>query len=186
MAEAHHICPWWVGYLMANPLRKLFQRPEPYFEPWVTKGSTVLDIGSAMGYFSLPMARIVGPTGKVVCVDIQERMLSALRRRARRAKLEDRLDIRLCKDGGFSLEGLDGQVDFALACFMVHEVPNQRTLFEEVYQSLKTGGQMLVTEPTGHVPQSDFDQEIALAKEVGFTAISTPDLPRSLTMLLRK
>lgn len=43
---------------------------------------TVLDVGSAMGFFSLPMAEMVGPGGKVVCIDVQLKMLQVLRRRA--------------------------------------------------------------------------------------------------------
>lgn len=186
MAATKRICPWWIGYLMANPLRRLFQRPEDYFEPWVGEGSVVADIGCAMGYFSLPMARAVGPTGRVVCVDIQERMLSSLRRRARRADLEDRLELRLCREGGFALDGLEGQVDFALACYMVHEVPDPRRLFSEAHQALKCGGQMLVSEPAGHVSKRAFAAEIELAREVGFEPVSAPEVRRSRTALLRK
>ena len=68
MAE-EHVCPVWVGYLLASPVRKLIQNPKKLLSPYVEEGMTVLDAGCAMGFFSLPMARMVGPNGKVICGD---------------------------------------------------------------------------------------------------------------------
>ncbi len=75
---AGNVCPHWVGYLLASPLRRLFQNPHKILGPYVEAGMTALDIGCAMGFFSLPLARMVGETGKIVCVDVQEKMLSSL------------------------------------------------------------------------------------------------------------
>ena len=66
---ANRTCPIWVGYLLASPLRKLLENPEKILKPHVNEGMKVLDIGSAMGFFSLPLAKIVSTKGKVVCVD---------------------------------------------------------------------------------------------------------------------
>ena len=79
---AEHVCPVWVGYLLASPLRKIFQNPDKILSAYVKEGMKVLDIGCAMGFFSLPMARMVGSGGKVICVDIQPNMLSSLKKRA--------------------------------------------------------------------------------------------------------
>ncbi|MEA1968069.1 MAG: hypothetical protein U9N77_07605 [Thermodesulfobacteriota bacterium] len=63
----------WVGHLLASPIRKLLQNPEKILSPHIKPGMTVLDIGCAMVFFSLPMAWMTGPDGKVVCMDIQEK-----------------------------------------------------------------------------------------------------------------
>jgi protein-L-isoaspartate O-methyltransferase len=65
-----HVCPWWVGYLLVSPLRRFFQDPGEVLGPHVREGMTVLEIGPGMGYFSLPLARLVGKEGRVLCVDV--------------------------------------------------------------------------------------------------------------------
>ena len=68
---AEHICPWWVGYLLVCPIRRWFQAPDKILSPYITEGMTVLDIGPAMGFFTIPAARMVGYSGKVIAVDVQ-------------------------------------------------------------------------------------------------------------------
>jgi len=76
------VCPWWLGYLLASPVRRLLQDPRKLLGPYVREGMTVLEPGPGMGFFTLEIARLVGPSGRVVAVDIQPRMLSSLRRRS--------------------------------------------------------------------------------------------------------
>jgi len=73
----------------------------------------VLDVGSAMGYFSLPMARMVGPGGKVVCVDVQPKMLQVLRRRAAAAGLAEQIETHVSSEDAIGLQGRDARFDFA-------------------------------------------------------------------------
>ncbi len=75
------VCPVWVGYFLASPVRKLFQNPEKMLAPYVKEGMRVLDIGCAMGFFSLPLAQMIGLNGKVICVDVQEKMIKSLEKR---------------------------------------------------------------------------------------------------------
>jgi len=77
----NHVCPWWLCYSFDNPLRRLFHDPERLLGPYVKLGMTVADIGCGMGYFTLGLARLTGPEGKVIAVDLQERMLAALESR---------------------------------------------------------------------------------------------------------
>jgi SAM-dependent methyltransferase len=76
-----HVCPWWVGYTLDNPLRRFVHDPKKILAGLVGEGQTVMDLGCGMGYFSLAMARMVGRTGKVISVDIEPRMLRRLERR---------------------------------------------------------------------------------------------------------
>ena len=71
------VCPFWLGYWLACPARRLIHDPRRMLGPLVKEGMAVLDVGPARGFFTLPLARMVGPSGKVVCVDVQERMLAA-------------------------------------------------------------------------------------------------------------
>ena len=61
-----HLCPWWLGYLLINPFRRIYQNPVKLLGPFVEKGMTVLEPGCGMGYFTLDVARLVGPGGRIV------------------------------------------------------------------------------------------------------------------------
>ena len=71
----NRVCPWWLGYMLASPLRRLLYDPQEILRPYIREGMNVLDLGCGMGFFSLPAARMVGKTGKVVRVDLQGRFL---------------------------------------------------------------------------------------------------------------
>ena len=76
---------------LASPLRRLMYNPDSILAPHVRKGMTVLEPGPGMGFFTLELARRVGPSGRVVAVDIQPRMLDRLKRRAALAGLASAL-----------------------------------------------------------------------------------------------
>jgi len=72
--QADHVCPPWLGYfLLANPLRRLLYTAKSILEPYLSDGMTVLEPGPAMGFFTLEAARLVGPKGRVVAVDIESK-----------------------------------------------------------------------------------------------------------------
>jgi 2-polyprenyl-3-methyl-5-hydroxy-6-metoxy-1,4-benzoquinol methylase len=171
---------------LASPLRKLLQDPKKILGRHVSVDMTVLDVGCAMGFFSLPLARLVGPEGKVVCVDLQEKMLDALARRARKAGLSDRIEARSCHRDSLGLDDLAGQVDFALAFAVVHEVPDPASLFRELSASLKPTGRLLMAEPKGRVSAADFDASVSLAQQSGFEIVDCLRIARSRAALLEK
>lgn len=180
------VCPFWVGYLLNNPGRKIFQNPDLILGPHVRDEMTVLDIGCAMGFFSLPLVQMVGPGGRVICVDVQEKMLTALLKRARKAGLATRIETRTCRHTSLDLDDLKETVDFALASAVIHEVADPAGFFSDVYDTLKPGGKLLVIEPRGHVSEKDFDRAVSLAEERGFRASDRPPIRRSRTVLLEK
>ena len=87
-AAKHDPCPVWAGYLLASPLRKLLVNPRALLSRYVREGMTVFEPGPAMGFFTMEMARLVGPAGRVVAADIQQGMLEYLERQGT-AKLAD-------------------------------------------------------------------------------------------------
>jgi ubiquinone/menaquinone biosynthesis C-methylase UbiE len=97
-----------------------------------------------MGFFTLDLAGMVGPAGRVIAVDIQPKMLDRLKRRLSRAGLLDRVEIRLAQPESMGLGDCSGAVELAFLFYMVHEVPNPAGLFGEVAQALKPGGAVLL------------------------------------------
>jgi len=182
---AERMCPFWVGYLLASPVRKLFQNPEKILSPHIRNGMKVLDIGCAMGFFSLPLARMVGPNGKVVCADVQEKMLRTLEKRAQKAGVSDRIETHLCHQDSFGLNDLAGEIDFALAFALVHEVPDPSAFFSEVHKTLRLEGRLLVAEPKGHVSEKDFETTVSVAEQNGFKVVDRPRIVHSHAVLFK-
>jgi len=180
----HGVCPWWLGYLLASPLRRLLQDPVEIVKPYAEEGMIVLDVGCAMGFFSLPIAELVGEKGRVVCIDLQEKMIKGLIGRAKKAGLIDRIDARVCSQSSLGVSDLAGRIDFALAFALVHEVPDKDILFSEIHRAMKPGGKLLFAEPSGHVSKSDFDKSVSLAQNRRFELIRDLKIRRSHAVLL--
>lgn len=183
---AHHVCPVWVGYLLSNPLRRLVQNPERILSPHLVPGMTVLDSGCAMGFFTLPLARMTGPAGRIIAADLQPGMLHVLRKRALRQNLDARLIYHPCRADSLNLEVWSGQIDFALASAVVHEVPDQERFFTEIFAGLKPGARLLVMEPAGHVRLREFEASLTRAIHAGFICCGHPAVRRNHTALLEK
>ena len=185
-AESKHVCPWWIGYLLISPLRRWGQNPRKILSPYVCQGMTVLEPGPGMGFFTIELARLVGPKGKVIAIDVQRKMLDALAKRARRAALQDRIELRTASGSDMGTDDLRGRVDFALAFALVHELPDAGRFFEEVHAALRPGGQMLLAEPSGHVRPHDWDATVRAAEGAGFKPAKTLPVWRSHSVLLTK
>jgi SAM-dependent methyltransferase len=183
---AHKICPWWLGYFLISPLRSWFGgSPERQVTPYVKTGMTVLEPGPGMGFFTLPMARLAGAGGRVVAVDIQEKMLDKLHARAAKAGLSDRIETRLARPDSLGVSDLAGAVDFVLAFAMVHELPSAERFFQEMAAALKPGGFLLLAEPSGHVTGEQFELELKLAEAAGLHVEARPAIRRSHGALLK-
>ena len=181
--SGRHTCPWWLLFTFDNPIRKLIHNPEKILTPYIKSGDTVLDVGCGMGYFTLGLAQLVGPKGKVVAVDLQEQMLAGLHKRAEGAGLMDRIQLHQSSPDQI---GVDQPMDFALAFWMVHEVRQQKDFLWQVYDTLKLEGKFLLVEPIIHVTRMAFEQSLSLAKEIGFQEIERSSVRASRAVVLRK
>jgi ubiquinone/menaquinone biosynthesis C-methylase UbiE len=182
----HRVCPWWIGYLLASPIRRWYDDSVGTINSHVREGMTVLEPGPGMGFFTLEMARRVGPSGRVIAPDIQPKMVSVLKRRARKAGLAQRVDARLVGPDSLGVADLSGQVDFALACAMVHELEAPSHFFEEVAHALKPGGRMLIVEPKGHVHEPEWQAELDAAARYGLRLVERREFRRNLAALVAK
>jgi len=181
-----HLCPVWVGHLLSNPIRKWFHNPDKIIGPYIQESMTVLDVGCAMGFFSLPASEMVGPNGKVICIDIQKEMIQKLEKRALKAGLINRIETRLGNEKSLNIDDLAGKIDFAFAIFVVHETSDAPAFFSEIYRSLKSGHKFLVLEPKFHVSAEDFEKTVAIAKVNGFIVSDKPKNKNSRVAVLKK
>ncbi|MGZ6226130.1 MAG: class I SAM-dependent methyltransferase [Syntrophales bacterium] len=175
------VCPWWLCFTFDNPLRKLLHNPEAILRPYVHPGDRVIDIGPGMGYFTIPLARLVGPKGHVIAIDVQEKMLSALRSRAKKNGVSERIEAHLASQNSL---GKHEPVDFILAFWMAHEVPDQSSFFREIRESLRPNGSLLLAEPIVHVPRKYFLRTLQAAIETGLVVNESPKIRLSHSALL--
>jgi ubiquinone/menaquinone biosynthesis C-methylase UbiE len=175
------VCPWWLTWTFDNPLRRLFHDPGMIVGPYIQKGMTVADIGCGRGYFSIAMAKMVGGKGSVIAVDIQEKMLELLKRRAMKAGASARIRTLCAKDDDIVLRE---PVDFALAFWMVHEVKDIPHFFGQIHSVLKKGGRFLYAEPRMHVANRRFQEILGYARQAGFRINDAPQIRFSRAVIL--
>ena len=178
--SAPHTCPWWFEYALDNPLRRRLHNIRAILSPYVRPGDTVVDIGIGFGICTLPLAELVGPNGRVIAVDIQDKMLEATRRRAFQRGLVERIEFRKAKEDSL---GFTAKADFVNAFWMFHEIANKRGVLAELHTLLRPGGRLLITEPTGHVSKAFFEKIARLAGEAGFRVSAGPRVRLSRSII---
>jgi ubiquinone/menaquinone biosynthesis C-methylase UbiE len=177
------VCPWWCCYTFDNPLRKLLHNREAILSPYIRPGCTAIDVGAGMGYFSIPLARLVGPAGHVTAIDIQVKMLEALASRARKHGVSERIKPYLANSDSL---GNHPKADFVIAFWMVHEVPNKGAFLTEIFGFLKPEGLFLLAEPIFHVSKKSFLRTMNIANEIGFTVKDMPKIRLSRSVLFTR
>lgn len=175
------VCTWWIAYTFDNPLRRLIHKPQKVLGNYVKEGMAVMDLGCGMGHFSIGMAGLVGSTGRVIAVDLQQKMLDVMERRAQRAGLDDRILPHLCQVDDI---GIEEQADFILAFWMVHEVPDQNKFFKQLKSFLTAQGKILIAEPKMHVTAEGFKRTLDIAQARGLQCIEKPAISLSHAALL--
>jgi ubiquinone/menaquinone biosynthesis C-methylase UbiE len=177
------VCPWWLIRVFDNPLRRLIQKPEIILQGIVHSGDHCLDVGCGFGYFTIPMARIVGPSGTVTAADLQPEMLSGVKRRAEKSGLLAQIRFHSVDPLGFHF---DRMFDFALVFWMAHEVRDREAMFEQLSKSVKTGGLLLIAEPKGHVNKESFSRTVGCAEKAGFRKTAEHRVSFSRAILMKK
>ena len=175
-----HLYPWWFNYTFDNAVRRLFHRPVSMLAPHVREGMTTLDIGCGMGFFSLGMAKLVGESGRVIAVDVRPRVLDVLMRRAERQGVADRIRAHRCTPNSL---GVEETVDFVLAFWMVHEVPDKAVVARQVRACLRPGGRCLLAEPKLHVSRPRFQEIVSVFEDAGLRPVGMPAVRLSMAAL---
>ena len=170
--------------MLINPVRRLSQDPAKILRPFVKEGDTALDVGCGPGYFTTALAGLVGGAGVVISADIQGWMLERVRKRLEKAGLSGQVRLHLARAD--RLEVPSNRVDFALAFWMVHEVPDKERLFSEILACLVPGGTLLMVEPRLHVKATAFAETVGVAIKAGFVSAGSVPVRFSRAVLLRK
>lgn len=178
-----HVCPWWMAYTFDNPLRRLIHNPEKILGELVGEGHTAIDIGCGMGFFSIAMAKMVGEAGRVIAVDLQQKMLDVLTKRAKKAGVLPRIRVHKCEAHDV---GIHEPVDFALAFNVVHEVPDAKSLFLQVGAMLKANARFLVVEPRMHVTPEKFSRSVEGGLAAGLKQVGEPRITLSRAALFSR
>jgi len=180
LLNTKHVCPWWLCFTFDNPLRKIIHDPVRILSAYVHKGDKAIDIGPGMGYFTIPLAELVGYTGHVTAIDIQPKMLSALMERANKKGVAEIIKTHLA---GPDSIGFHEKADFILAFWMVHEVPDQKRFLTEIRNLMKPQGLFLLVEPVIHVSKKSFSQTLETAKGLGLFIKEYPEIRISRSAL---
>jgi len=162
---AGHVCPPWLSFTLTNVFRRMFHDPEKILARFIKPGDTALDVGCGPGFFTIPMARMVGEKGLVIAADISAGMLERVKRQAERASLSGRILLQLSDKNRL---GVSQKVDFALAFWVAHEAGNLERFFADINAALQPDGVFLLVEPKMHVSDMSYDRIVEAAEKAGF------------------
>lgn len=164
--------------------RRWVQNPEKILNGLLKPGQTAMDIGCGTGLFAVQMAEMVGDTGKVIAIDLQQGMLDLAREKADSYGVTSRMIFHCCEQDSL---GVKEKADLILAFYMVHEVPDKKRFFKEVVTLLKDVGIFFLVEPKiFHVSKQDYLYTISLARECGLEEAGTRKIVLSRSTLFRK
>ena len=182
MPEPHdHVCPITLAGTLDNRIRRWLQSPRRLLEPYVRERMAALDFGCGPGFFTLELARLVGSSGSVIAVDLQPAMLERVRVKAQGTDLAPRITLHQCQPNRI---GLSTTVDFALAFYVLHELPDPAAFLTELRPLLTSHGQLFIVEPPFHVSKAAFEATIQCAHRAGFRLIARPRIRFNKAVLL--
>lgn len=175
------ICPVEGAGGLDNSVRRWLQNPYKILKPFIHSGMTVLDLGCGPGFFTVEIARLLNYSGKVIAADLQKGMLEKVSNKIKGKEFEHSIEIHQCEEDKI---GVTEKVDFVLAFYMIHEVPNQDSLFRELKSILKPNGKILIIEPKIHVSKKSFGAMINRIRDIGFNVTDGPKVFFSRAVLL--
>jgi SAM-dependent methyltransferase len=160
-------CPSWLGWMveMDNPLSKIHAASQIVLNANIQPGMTVIDAGCGPGRVTIPLAKAVGQNGTVAAMDIQQEMLNKVNAKA---KIENLTNIKFIHAalGENKLES--NSYDRAFLVTVIGEIPHKKEALREIFNALKPGGTLSITETLfdPHYQRLKLMQD--LAKSIGF------------------
>jgi ubiquinone/menaquinone biosynthesis C-methylase UbiE len=179
------ICPVENAGGLDNSFRRFLQNPKKILKPYIKEGMTVLDVGCGPGFFTLEIAKMLNNSGKVIAADLQQGMLDKIRQKLTGTRLESIIELHKCEETKL---GITESIDFILAFWIIHEVPDDERLFDELKSILKSDGQILIIEPKFHVSKEKFKKMVTEIEALGFEVFERPIVffSRSVLVSIKK
>lgn len=146
--------------LLESPDRDQWQKPQQLLDALgIAEASVVADVGAGAGWFTVRLARRVGPNGRVYAQDVQQEMLDAITRRVAREGLANVVP-RLGRANDPLLP--TGALDAILTVDVLHEIDDRVTLLDNLRRALKPGGRLGVVDflPGGGGPGPEVDERV--------------------------
>ena len=180
-----HLHPVEKAGVLESRFRKLVQNPEKIVKKYIQSGMTILDLGCGTGYFTTEIARLLGESGKIIAVDVQDGMLDILRKKIENSELKHNIQIHKSKEN--SLE-LSEKFDFVFAFYVFHEMRYWENIIPELKVIVKPGAKILIAEQKFHVPRKTFNTFIQKMEDIGFEVCERPKifLSRAVIMQIRE
>jgi len=167
---------------MLDPERDKLMRPDVLIPRLGARaGWTVADVGAGPGYLTLPLARAVGPTGKVIATDVDGAALATLRERARAAGLADRIETRAVAPDDPGLA--PSSVDLVLLSHVDSFLPDRAAWLARLAPALRPGARVAVVDYA-----TDREPLLAAARAARYDLVDeAPDLlPAQFVLFLAK
>jgi predicted methyltransferase len=146
--------------LLEGPDRDAWQQPGRIMDALgIGDGSIVADVGAGGGWFTVRLARRVGPNGRVYAEDVQPQMIESIGRRVQREGLRNvRTVLGTAEDARLPR----GQLDAILIVDAYHEMQAKVTLLRNLGQSLKPNGRLGIVDykSDGYGPGPDPEDRI--------------------------
>ena len=171
--------------------RDTWQRSDQIMdELGIAEGSVVADLGAGSGWFTVRLARRVGPNGKVYAEDVQPQMVEVIKRRMSRENLQRRVEVKLGTTEDLLLP--ENALDAALICDAYHEMEQPVALLRSAARALKKDGRIGIIEFTkagsgpGPLMEDRVDPErvIREAQAAGLRLLKSPNILRYQYMLV--
>jgi ubiquinone/menaquinone biosynthesis C-methylase UbiE len=178
-------CPVWLRWLVEldNPFTKTNRSEVIVRHLDLQPGMSVLDVGCGPGRVTIPVAMQVGQQGDVVAVDIQAGMLRRAEEKSRAANLTN---IRFLQVGAGEGKLEHSRYDRALLVTVLGEIPNREDALKEIFDSLKPGGLLSVTEIIFDPHFQGRKTVVRLADAVGFREKAFYGNRIAFTLILEK
>jgi len=127
-------------------------------------GKRIADVGAGEGFYSLRIARAVGPTGRVTAIDISEKHLETLRSRLQQDKVMN-VDVVVGAVDDPHLP--EGTFDSVLIYNAYHEMTTPGPILKAIFMALKPGGRLVMSEPLHENVRSATRAEQVKDHEIG-------------------
>lgn len=178
-------CPSWLHWAveLENPLATGSQSRVIISGLDVKSGMTVLDIGCGPGRLSIPLAKAAGGQGVVIAVDIQTEMLDIVRRKAASEEINNITVVNVPMGEG-KLENY--AADRAVLVAVLGEIPNRANAMKEIYDSLKCGGILAISETIFDPHYLNKRNILNLAQAIGLSEVGYVGNKLAYTIYLQK